>query len=119
MLNYRADLKVKARALRSEMTDAEQKLWFHLRRKQLGGVQFFRQRPIGEYIADFFAPTIQLVVEVDGSQHQDTKAVEYDHLRTEFFEKQGITVLRFDNLQVLQHTTDVLEQIHTYINRTQ
>jgi very-short-patch-repair endonuclease len=119
MVAYLPHLKVLSRNLRSNQTDAEQKLWFHLRRKQLGGVQFFRQRPIGEYIADFFAPTIQLVIEVDGSQHQDTKAVEYDHLRTEVLEKQGITVLRFDNLQVLQQTTDVLEKIHTYINRTQ
>src|SRR4051794_4161542 len=68
-LTYGRTLKPIARLLRREMTDAEQRLWFRLRRKQLEGVQFYRQKPIGPYIVDFFAPTIDLVIEVDGSQH--------------------------------------------------
>lgn len=70
MLKYNATLKPYARRLRGEMTDAEQKLWSRLRRRQIGSVQFYRQKPLGGYIVDFYAPAIRLVVEVDGSQHQ-------------------------------------------------
>ncbi len=69
MLNYRPHLKPFARTLRTNMTDAEQKLWYHLRRKQIQGVQFYRQRPIDKYIVDFCAPSVKLIIEVDGSQH--------------------------------------------------
>ena len=97
------------------MTDAEQKLWFHLRRKQILDVQFNRQRPIGKYIVDFFAPAIKLVVEADGSQHLDAEGVLADAKRAAFLEAQGIMILRFDNLQILTQTESVLDMIHTEI----
>jgi very-short-patch-repair endonuclease len=115
MLNYRPDLKHTARRLRSEMTDAEQKLWFYLRRKQLNGVQFYRQRPIGRYIVDFVAPTIKLVIEVDGSQHFTGSNLTYDSERTDFLVSSGYQVIRFDNLQVLGDTGAVLEIINSKI----
>ena len=96
MLKYRHDLKPLARRLRSDLTDAEQKLWFHLRRKQIGGIQFYRQRPIGEYIVDFVAPSAKLVVEVDGSQHADVQVQKNDAMRTTFLTTQGFHVMRFD-----------------------
>jgi very-short-patch-repair endonuclease len=65
MLNYNANLKDKARQLRKDLTDSEKALWSRLRNKQLLGIQFYRQKPIGEYIVDFFAPRAKLVVEVD------------------------------------------------------
>ena len=119
MLNYRADLKAKARQLRSNMTDAEQKLWYQLRRKQLLGIQFYRQRPLGEYIVDFHAPEVELVVEVDGSQHQEQDAIQYDSARTAYLKSLGLTVMRFDNLQVLNETDSVLEMIHQYVRDRQ
>ena len=119
MLNYRADLKAKARQLRSNMTDAEQKLWYQLRRKQLLGIQFYRQRPLGEYIVDFHAPEVELVVEVDGSQHQQQDAIQYDSARTAYLKSLGLTVMRFDNLQVLNETDGVLEMIHQYVRDRQ
>ncbi len=115
MLNYRSDLKPLARQLRSNMTDAEQKLWFHLRRKQMCNVQFYRQRPIGEFIVDFYAPSKKLVIEVDGVQHLEANNMQADVRRTAFLESLGLRVMRFDNLQILQHLTDVLEMIHRYI----
>ena len=115
VLNYRADLKTKARELRSHMTDAEQKLWHHLRCKQILGIQFYRQRPLGEYILDFHAPAVGLVVELDGSQHQERGAINYDSLRTAYLESLGLTVIRFDNLQALNETGSVLEMIHQFI----
>ena len=71
MLRYNNRLKPKARDLRKNMTDSENVLWSRLRRKQLLGVQFYRQKPIGNYVVDFFAPRARLVVEVDGSQHME------------------------------------------------
>ncbi len=115
MLNYRHDLKQNARSLRSNMTDAEQKLWHHLRRRQILDIQFFRQRPIGGYIADFYAPTVKLVVEIDGCQHMQAEAAACDLIRTNYLEGMGFTVLRFDNLQVLNETVAVLETIHRFI----
>jgi len=119
VLNYRADLKLAARGLRSQMTDAEQKLWFHLRRKQLLGVQFYRQRPIGEYIVDFQAPAASLIVEVDGSQHMEPNAIEYDAKRSAFLTQHGHTVLRFDNLEVLNQTENVLNVIDNHLSKCQ
>lgn len=119
MLNYRADLKLAARGLRSQMTDAEQKLWFYLRRKQLLGMQFYRQRPIGEYIVDFQAPAAKLIVEVDGSQHMEAGAIEYDRRRSAFLAQQGYNVLRFDNLEVLSQTESVLNVIHNHLSQPQ
>ena len=68
MLAYKAQLKPLARRLRAATTDAEHRLWFRLRRKQLLGVQFYRQKPIGKYIVDFYAPAVALVIEMDGGQ---------------------------------------------------
>jgi len=56
MLAYKPQLKPLARRLRAAMTDAEHRLWFRLRRKQLLGAQFYRQKPIGKYIVDFYPP---------------------------------------------------------------
>ena len=78
MLKYNPDLKQIARKLRAEMTGSELLLWSRLRRKQLRGVQFYRQKPIGNYIVDFYSPKAKLVVEVDGSQHLDVNRAEQD-----------------------------------------
>ena len=81
MLKYNRDLKHIARRLRTEMTESEQLLWSRLRRKQLTGMQFYRQKPIGSYVVDFYAPKAKLVVEVDGSQHLDSGHVQNDAYR--------------------------------------
>ena len=111
--NYR--LKSSARHLRRAATDAERRLWTSLRRRQLGGYRFFRQRPIGRYIVDFYCPVARLVVEVDGGQHFDRENRARDERRTRELEARGLRVLRFDNRQVLRHTTDVLEEILRWV----
>ena len=93
------------------MTDAERRLWACLRRKQVESVQFYRQRPIGSYIVDFYAPGARLVVEVDGSQHMEAMGRARDVHRTAFLASRGIRVLRFDNRQVLAETQAVLGEI--------
>jgi len=100
-----------ARALRSNMTDAEQRLWRYLRRRQLLDVQFYRQRPLGSFIADFWAPALKLVVEVDGGQHFEAEGVASDARRDGWMREQGIRVVRFDNRQVLCETEQVLEAL--------
>jgi len=93
------------------MTDAENKLWSKIRRKQISGIQFYRQKPIGSYIVDFYAPEVKLVIEVDGSQHLDKNGREEDKKRDRDLLVQGLRVLRFDNLKVLKETEAVVEKI--------
>ncbi|MCM2265029.1 MAG: endonuclease domain-containing protein [Desulfuromonadales bacterium] len=99
------------------MTDAEQLLWTRLRRKQLHGVQFYRQKPIGPYIVDFFAPSVGLVIEVDGCQHNEASHLERDRVRDQCLSDEGLSVLRFGNLEILQETTAVMEHISNQINQ--
>ena len=111
MLRYSSRLKGRARSLRANLTDAEQRLWARLRRKQILGVQFYRQKPIGNYIADFYAPAVGLVLEVDGSQHLESQQVEHDRRRTEYLTQMGLRVLRYNDRQVLLELDSVVEEI--------
>jgi len=88
------------------MTDAEKLLWSKVRGKQLNGHQFYRQKIIGSYIADFYCPKSRLVVEVDGGQHYSAegkeKEKEKDRMRDDDMTRAGITVLRFSDRAVLE-----------------
>jgi adenine-specific DNA-methyltransferase len=99
----------RARNLRSHLTDAEQKLWHCIRRRQLAGARFRRQHPIGRYITDFACLEYKLVIEIDGGQHAEHTT--YDAARDAFLCQCGYTVLRYWNHQVLQETEAVLEEI--------
>jgi very-short-patch-repair endonuclease len=111
MLHYNPRLKTKARSLRANPTDAELRLWYRLRRKQILGVQFYRQTAIGNYIVDFYAPAAKLVVEVDGAHHFTLSRAEYDKRRSEYLEQRGLRVLRFDDRQVLLQIESVAQAI--------
>ena len=115
MLKYRQDLKGIARRLRARSTDSETLLWSRLRRKQLLGIQFYRQKPIGDNIVDFFAPRARLVVEVDGSQHQMAADAMKDKNRDARLTAMGLTVLRFNAREVLNETAGVVEIIYRTI----
>lgn len=93
------------------MTPSERKLWARLRLRQVLGVQFYRQKPIGNYIVDFYGPRAKLVVEVDGSQHLEPDHVERDAQRDCYLASLGLRVLRFDNRQVLQEFDSVVDVI--------
>ena len=116
MFVYDRKLKPFSRRLRREMTDAEQRLWYRLRRKQLHDVQFYRQKPLGDYVVDFYAPTVRLVIEVDGSQHFEAAAMVADGRRSDALRRMGLDVLRFDNRQVLLETDAVVEEIWRFID---
>jgi very-short-patch-repair endonuclease len=104
--------RVRARALRQSQTDAEALLWSKLRSRQVLDLKFRRQHPIDKYFADFVCVEIGLIVELDGGQHEDAAAVEYDRKRTEELALQGFTVLRFWDNQVLTEMQAVLEKIY-------
>ena len=98
-----------ARELHQRQTPAEQKLWTCLRRKQLYGLKFRRQHPIGPFIAAFCCVAHRLVVEVDGPSHASQE--EYDQARTAWLEERGYKVIRFTNQQVHRHLNAVLAEI--------
>ena len=82
-LAYEGKLKEFSRQLRTHMTDAEKILWQKLRRKQLKGYQFYRQKIVGDYIVDFYCPGARLVIEVDGGQHYGPEEMAKDGVRDE------------------------------------
>ena len=110
-LPYKASLKTLARQLWKNATDSENILWSRVRHKQLLGVRFYRQKPIGEYIVDFYAPKAKLVVEVDGSQHLDPIEAEKDRRRDQFLGSLGLKVVRFSSREVLEEIEAVVEAI--------
>ena len=111
MLSYNKSLKHISRNLRKNMTDTEILLWSKLRGKQLKGYQFYRQKIIGNYIADFYCPKSKLVIEVDGGQHYRTEGRERDNKRDDYMTRAGGTVLRFSDKEVLENLDAVLEKI--------
>ena len=117
VFEYNPDLKQYARELRPNPTDSERALWSRLRRKQILGVQFYRQRPIGEYIVDFYAPGINLVIEVDGSQHVDPGHAARDAVRDRSLSRKGIEVIRFTNLDVLKNTDGVAQAVFDVVSQ--
>ena len=111
-LPYKKNLKSYARSLRKQATDAEFRLWLRIRGKQLLTVQFYRQKPIGSFIVDFFAPRADLVIELDGSQHFEDAHRCRDRERDQYLNELGLKVLRFDNGQVMHELDGVLEEIY-------
>ncbi|WP_374574328.1 endonuclease domain-containing protein [Acinetobacter sp.] len=113
MQPYNKYLKLPSRDLRNNMTDAEQMLWQRLRRKQILGLQFYRQKPLLNFIVDFYCPAANLVIECDGGQHFTDEGLEADRVRDEVLVELGLVVLRFSNRQVLTEIDGVVEQIYS------
>lgn len=99
----------RARRLRKESTDAEKRLWLHLRAHRYGGHKFKRQQPIGPHIVDFVCFHARLVIEIDGGQHMD--AARSDSIRDAWLAREGFRVLRFWNNEVLGNTEGVMQEI--------
>ncbi len=118
--NYRSDkrfvsLLALCRSLREGSTDAEQLLWRLLRNRQVAGAKFRRQHQYGRYILDFYCVEQHLAVEVDGGQHYSDSGVTRDVVRTHYLEGRGVRLLRFSNIEVLEQTTSVLEQVWSVV----
>ena len=111
MLPFDRNLKPLARNLRSNMTDAEQLVWSKVRRKQLGDLQFYRQKNIGRYIVDFYCPKGKLILEIDGGQHYEREGMKKDHQRDSYLHGLGLNVLRFSDIDVLKNIDGVVDRI--------
>jgi len=112
IIPYNPKLKVVARKLRRNMTEAERILWKYIRKKQIKGYQFLRQWPIGNYIVDFYCPEAKLVIEVDGGQHYREKGLEADKKRDLYLKNRMLKILRVSNIDVLRNIEGVIEEIY-------
>lgn len=100
-----------ARRLRRELTDAERRLWTHLRAGRLAHMRFRRQEPLGPYVVDFVSRRCRLIIELDGGQHNEEDERKRDRARTDWLQTRGYRVLRFWDNEVLLNTEGVLEVI--------
>ena len=108
---YTPKLIERARELRHNMTTQERRLWYCFLRNH--SLKFYRQRPIGGYIADFYCRKLKLVIEIDGQQHYNANSIEYDKVRNEYMNTLGLKVIRFNN-----HEIDCdFQNVCTKINR--
>ena len=114
-VQYNSRLKQKARELRNDSTLSEVLLWNELKRKQMNGYDFHRQKPIDNYIVDFFCPRLMLAIEIDGTSHafRETKDLE----RQKRLEGMGIEFLRFNDLDVKFRMDDVLKTLKQWIEQ--
>ncbi|RIV68422.1 endonuclease domain-containing protein [Flagellimonas aequoris] len=117
VIKYNPKLKELARQLRQNATKAEVILWQKLKRDQMHGYDFHRQKPIDEYIVDFFCNKLRLAIEVDGYSHGILEVWEKDVAKTKRLNELGIHVLRFSDNQVLHDMENVLLVIEDYIEK--
>jgi very-short-patch-repair endonuclease len=103
----------RARTLRRDATEAEKKLWQHLRQPPFKQHHFRRQATIGPYFADFASHQFKIIIEVDGGQHSDSRS---DEVRTQYLEASGYRVLRFWNNDVAENLSGVLSTIDAAVN---
>ena len=113
IFQYNSKLKERARYLRNNSTLSEVLLWRHLKGKQMLGFDFDRQKPIDNYIVDFFCNELMLAIEIDGDSH-DSK-VEYDKNRQTKLESVGLRFLRFSDLDVKSNMEGVISTIENLI----
>lgn len=115
IIPYNPELKFLARELRRNMTLSEVLLWNELKNKSMLGFDFDRQRPIGNYIVDFYCKDLSLAIEIDGDTH--LFRYDYDDERQRELEKLGVKFLRFDDHEVKKSMNNVLRVIADWIER--
>ena len=112
-LPYNPDLIPRARNMRKNMTNAEVRIWFgclsHLKHR------VYRQKPIDNYIVDFYIPKLHLVIEIDGETHFTDEGIDYDKVRTAVLEGYGLIVLRFKNDEVINNFDKVYAAIYSFM----
>jgi len=104
-------MKDRARSFRKSMTKAENRMWYFLQSRRLGGYKFVREHIIDGYIADFVCREKKLVIELDGGQHSEIASIEYDRRRTLFLGRRGYRVLRVWNDEVFKNIEGVLDAV--------
>ncbi|HTY26193.1 MAG TPA: endonuclease domain-containing protein [Desulfomonilaceae bacterium] len=114
-LPHNKRLKLFARELRKNMTDAERHVWARIRKRQLKGCQFYRQKNIGNYIVDFYCAAANLIIEIDGGQHYSEGSEWKDTVRDNYLAGMGFTVLRFTDREVFENIDAVLQSIWDHL----
>lgn len=115
IIPYNPKLKELARQLRNNSTKAEVRLWQKIKRKQYYGYDFHRQKPIDNYILDFFCNELMLGIEIDGYSHQIVEVYKKDVIKEERIKSFGISLLRFTDNQVFNDMENVLRAIESFI----
>ena len=115
IIPYNPELKALARELRRNMTLSEVLLWNELKQKQILGCDFDRQRPIGNFIVDFYCKELSLAIEIDGDTH--IYRYDYDDERQTSLEKLGVHFLRFEDIEVKKNMTNVLRVIEDWVQK--
>ena len=113
---YKPYLKDLAGKNRNSGTLAEIELWKQLKGKQMCGYDFHRQKPLLDYIVDFYCPKLKLVLELDGYSHHFEHIVEKDEIKQRDLEEWGLKILRFSDDEVLKQMPNVLMEIEGYIS---
>jgi very-short-patch-repair endonuclease len=115
IIPYNPKLKKLARTLRNQSTKSEIILWHYLKSKQMMGYDFHRQKPIDNYILDFFCYELMLAIELDGYSHQHDEVFEKDLKKEQKMNELGIKILRFQDDEVYFDIDNVLRSIENYI----
>ena len=116
-LSYNKNLFQRARELRKNATAEENKLWYQYLAKSQ--TRFLRQKPIDNYILDFYCPEKKIGIEIDGSQHYTEKGIEYDKRRERILNLYKIKIIRFTNEKIRKHFIEVCEYIENILTNTE
>jgi very-short-patch-repair endonuclease len=116
-IQYSDNTKERGRALRKQGILGEVLLWEKLRRRQMRGYQFNRQKPLDKYIVDFYCRKLDLVIELDGASHQEDQTNLADEDRENVLRGMRLSVLRFSEKEVRYQMLDVLERISQWVER--
>jgi very-short-patch-repair endonuclease len=117
IIPYKPYLKILARHLRNNSTQAEIKLWMELKGKRIHGFDFHRQKPIDQYILDFFCHELMLGIEVDGYSHEIEDIQKKDAIKEARLNELGIHVMRFTDDQIIKDMGNVLREIDDFVER--
>ena len=111
IIHYNPKLKALAAQLRSQGTQSEILLWNQLKGSQMNGFRFIRQKPIGDYIVDFYCKEVGLVIELDGLSHQSSEVMDLDERKQSYLESIGLKVIRFEDEDVIRDLPNVMRVI--------
>jgi very-short-patch-repair endonuclease len=112
---YNKHLRELARELRNNPTKSEKILWKYLKGDKMRGYDFHRQKPIGNFIYDFYCYKLRLVIELDGYTHRFEEVIEKDKTKDAYANELGFTMLRFPDERIYKDINNVLLEIDGYI----
>ncbi len=114
-IKYLDSLRPISRVNRQQMTSVELKLWLTILKSKQTGYRFFRQKPLGKFIADFYCSKLALIIEVDGSSHTNRQSI--DQSRDQYFQERGILTVRFTNNEIISELLKVKNKLEEIINK--